>query len=206
MVTPAPARLEGLYVLIPVRRFSEAKTRLAGALAPEARAALARALFVHVTHAIDESAAFAGVLVATDGDDVAEVARERGAQVLRDESPQALGCVIDRGLAHLASAGASGALVLMADLPLLAASDLRAAHAAMARSDVVIAPDAEERGTSALGLRLPAAFPTHFGMWDSFERHRASAERRGLAFTVLRRQGLARDVDTPEVLEALRWT
>lgn len=196
-------RAAEVWALVPVRRFTEAKSRLAPALSPPARAALARELFDHVLDTVDAQGQFAGVLVATDGDDVAEAAGARGVLSLRDGPPQGLGRVIDLGLAQLATLNAPRALVLMGDLPLLTSADLDAALEALARFDVVIAPDAEDRGTSALGLSLPAAFPTSFGLWDSFYRHRASALGRALSLTVLRREGLARDVDTPDVLGML---
>ncbi len=198
-----PPRAEGVWALVPVRRFTEAKSRLAPALSPRARAQLARGLFDHVLGTLDAQGQLAGVLVATDGEDVAKAARARGAATLRDGPPQGLGRVVDRGLAQLASRGASRALVLMGDLPLLSTADLDAALEAMARFAVVIAPDAEDRGTSALGLALPAAFPTSFGLWDSFYRHRASASGRALSLVVLRREGLARDVDTPDNLDLI---
>ncbi|MEZ4268969.1 MAG: 2-phospho-L-lactate guanylyltransferase [Myxococcota bacterium] len=196
-------RATGVWALIPVRRFTEAKSRLAPALSPPARAKLARQLFDHVLDTIDAQGQFAGVLVATDGNDVARAAEARGAAVLRDGPPQGLGTVIDRGLARLATDGAARALVLMGDLPLLTPADLDAALEAMARHAVVIAPDAEDRGTSALGLSLPAPFATSFGLWDSFYRHRASALGRVLSTTLLRREGLARDVDTPDNLDLI---
>jgi 2-phospho-L-lactate guanylyltransferase len=196
-------RAEGVWALVPVRRFTEAKSRLAPALSPPARAKLARELFDHVLDTIAAQGQLAGVLVATDGDDVAEAARARGVASLRDGPPQGLGRVVDRGLAQLTTLGATRALVLMGDLPLLSVGDLDAALEAMARFAVVIAPDAEDRGTSALGLGLPAAFETSFGLWDSFYRHRASVLGRALPLIVLRREGLARDVDTPDMLDGI---
>jgi 2-phospho-L-lactate guanylyltransferase len=198
-----PPRADGVWALVPVRRFREAKSRLAPALSPAARQHLARQLFDHTLDTLAAQGQFAGTLIATDGDDVATAAAARGAHVLRDGPTLGLGRVIDRGLAHLATLGATRALVLMGDLPLLSPGDLDAALEAMARFVIVIAPDADDRGTSALGLPLPAPFETSFGLWDSFYRHRASASGRALPLTVLRRTGLAEDVDTPDALERI---
>ena len=60
-----------------------------------------------------------------------------------------------------------------------------------------IAPDEQEQGTNALALTPPAADFFKFGP-DSFQAHLAAARARKLAVRILRRPGLALDLDTPE--------
>jgi 2-phospho-L-lactate/phosphoenolpyruvate guanylyltransferase len=191
------------WVLVPARSFATGKSRL-GALGRR-RAELAQALLEHVLAVTTATPGLAGILVATDGDDVAALARRRGAAVLADAAPRGLADVVDRGLATLAERGARAALVLMADLPLLTSSDVTRLTRALAGSDLVLAPDRDRLGTNALATHLPAA-PTCLGHPDSFCRHVAAACGRGDRLVTLDRDGLAFDLDGPADLADLLGT
>ncbi len=143
------------------------------------------------------SAAVGGVMVVTDGDDVAALAEALGAVAVRDAAIPPLGAIVDAALAELRARRAAGALVLMADLPLLTADDVRALARKMADHDVVAAPDLHGEGTNALGLTPPDRLRTSFGTRDSLRRHLRDAERAGLRVDVHRSDGLAFDVDEP---------
>jgi 2-phospho-L-lactate guanylyltransferase len=185
-----------IHALIPCRSFRTGKSRLATLGA--GRAELAQALFGRVLDALEPWVD--GVVVATDGDDVAAAARERGAEALFDDT-DALAGIVDRGLARLAAAGATGALVLMADLPAITAADVGRLRGALDEADLVLAPDRDRMGTNALAIRLPAPIGTCFGHPDSYHRHLAAG--RGLAICTLERDGLALDLDVPADLDDL---
>jgi 2-phospho-L-lactate guanylyltransferase (CobY/MobA/RfbA family) len=55
-----------------------------------------------------------------------------------------------------------------------------------------------------LGVPMPPAFATSFGHPDSAARHRADAERQGLACIDVESASLAYDVDTPDDHEGER--
>ncbi len=181
------------WVLVPMKDPSHGKSRLGAVLDAGERAELAWRLFGRALDAAAEAGLPAVVM--TDSDAVAEAARARGAEVLPDPpGAERLGHVVDAGLAWLAGAGAEAALVLMADLPDVTGDDLRALVAR--REPLVVAPDAEETGTGALLLRPPDLVETAFGSGESLARHLA------LGAAVLRRPGLAHDVDLPADLDA----
>lgn len=177
-----------IWAVLPVKSFQRAKSRLAPSLSPDRRRALARAMFLHVGDVV--AAHVEGVLVATDGDDVAMLAAGLGFDVVRDEGPRPLAEVVDRALDSL-TGRASSALVLMSDLPNLSAEDVGAMLGAPA-----IAPDRAGLGTNALHVGVAAR--TSFGHDDSFQRHLGR-----LTLVVVRRPGLAHDVDHPEDLRRL---
>ncbi len=182
------------WVLIPAKSFARAKTRLAPALGPADRIDLARALLTRALEVVGQVGLRA--LVVTDGDDVASLARSRGAEVLADPSDRRhLGDVVDAGLACLASRDIPAALVLMADLPQVTADDLRALLAV--QGPLVVAPDEADAGTNALLITPPDRHLTAFGRSDSLARHVA------LGAQLVRRAGLARDVDVPGDLRFL---
>ena len=190
------------WALVPAKAFARSKSRLAPVLGDAERDALARGFLEHVLDVVAASDAVEGAMVVTDSDEVADVAMARGAVVVRDEATS-LGAIVDAALARLRARGAKSALVLMSDLPDLAADDVRALASAVATEDVVIAPDLRAAGTNALGVALSAPFPTCFGHADSFVRHLACAQALGLRVRTHTSDRLGFDVDVPSDLDEL---
>jgi 2-phospho-L-lactate guanylyltransferase len=188
------------FAVLPVKSFARGKSRLAPVMPPPARARIARALCERSLAVLAACPALAGTLVVTDGEEVARLARAGGALVLRSDAR--LAGAVDLGLALLARAGASHALVLMADLPRLTPAAVARLVARLDRHDAAVAPDHALRGTSA--LLVPAGAPrTAFGRPDSFARHLARLSRAGLSVAAHRDPRLAFDLDTPADLATL---
>lgn len=192
------------WAVIVAKDFGRAKSRLGRALSAAQRRELARSMFAGVLGACVGARELHGTLVATDGDEAAALAARHGARVLRDAPlhPE-LHAIVDRALAHVSTLGASHALVIMADLPLARTRDLQELLALLQRTDMVIAPDAERRGTGALGLRLDLGLRTRFGHADSLQRHLQEASRLRAAVRVLYNPRLAFDLDAPRHLPQL---
>jgi 2-phospho-L-lactate guanylyltransferase len=188
-----------VWAVVPAKSFTRAKSRLEAALPPAARRALARSLLERALSACAGCTALEATLVATDGDDVAQLAARFHAQVVRDVPGRAsrLAAVVDAALEHARARGATHAVVLMSDLPLIRARDLAEVVAALSDHPVVIVPDAQRRGTGALGISLAQPPRTRFGYADSFMRHVAMARSLGVDPRVLVQPRLARDVDGP---------
>jgi 2-phospho-L-lactate guanylyltransferase len=208
MIAPADddRRRRGTWALVPARSFRSGKSRLAGdPRVGSERAQLARSLFDRVAGVLAGARSIDGILVATDGADVAAAAAQHGADVLFDQprghAPQPLASIIDRGLAQLASRGARAAIVVMADLPAVVPADVARMHDALATADLVLAPDRDLLGTNALAVRLPAPIATRFGHRDSFPRHLTASG--ALRLAVVHSPGLAFDLDQPADLDEL---
>lgn len=199
------------WALVPVKGFDHGKSRLGGVLDGEARAGVARALFDRVVGRVvcemARAGELAGVLVVTDGEEVAARTRALGAEAMVSPGVgphRPLGTIVDEGLAALASRGAPAALVIMGDLPSLTPEDVRALAALLDDHDVALAPDAAGTGTNALAMRLPAPMPTRFCGGESLAAHVAEARARTLRAAMCLREGLARDVDDAEDYARLR--
>jgi 2-phospho-L-lactate guanylyltransferase len=192
-----------VWAVVPVKCFADAKSRLMAALGDE-RAALAERFLKHVLDALDACDQVTGVLVATDGEDVAQVCAARGVEVLRDrgEDGERLGAIVDRALTTLEERGVASAIVLMSDLPRLQTADVAQMLDALEGTAMAIAPDARHAGTNALALRLSARFPTAFGHVDSYPRHLIAARERGIEPAIVTSPSLAFDVDTAADLRA----
>lgn len=198
------ATAHSMWCVIAVKSFARAKSRLATVLDARARATLAHDMFAHVLATCAGQTGIDGVVVATDDDDVATLATQRGALVIRDVSQQSLNTVIDRALDHVAGLGATHAIAIMSDLPKLQGDDLRDVIVALQEHDVVIVPDCARLGTNLLAMQLSTRLPSCFGRHDSFAAHVDRAHEAHQRSIVLELPGVAFDVDTPHDYAAFK--
>jgi 2-phospho-L-lactate guanylyltransferase len=181
-----PLRLGPAAVLIPVKAFAAAKVRLATALSPGDRVALAQSMAERVI------AAAAGLPVAVVCDDrtVAGWARERGALVIWEPGRGLNGAVQD-GVGHLARLGVRHVTVAHADLPF--ATDVSWVRRF---PGVTLVPDREDDGTNVIGVPTGARFVFSYGP-GSLARHITEARRLRLGVRIVRDTLLSWDVDVP---------
>ena len=188
-------------IVVPHRGLAAAKTRLAGRLSADERAALARRLLERVLRVVRDA----------ERGDVLVISPDAGLSELTDAAGARL--VVQRGLGLNAGAeearrlalaeGVALVAVLHGDLPRLGADDVRSlVDAVPAPRGVVIAPDQTLAGTNALAMRPADAIPFRFGP-GSFEAHLAAARAAAAPPAVVERPGLAFDLDTPADLDRL---
>lgn len=180
--------------IVPMKPLAGAKARLAPALSPAERRALALAMLADVVEAatvLDE------VWVLNSDGDAAAVAAAAGAKARPDPAPGAgLNASLEAATADAVDAGASGVLVLSSDLPLVTTDDVLAvAHG----EGVAIGPSSDGAGTNALWRSPPGSIPPAFGP-DSRAIHERLARERGVSVRVVEHAGLGLDVDAPEDL------
>ena len=172
-------------VLVPIRSFDDAKSRLAVSLDPQARRALMRRMAETVVAAAHDLP----VWVVTDDDEVTAWATELSTSTCA-VGVNGLNPAITVAATAAARAGASRILIAHADLPY--ASDLRV----VTGNGVAIAPDRHRDGSNVMSLPTNTGFTFAYGP-GSFERHRVEAARLGLDFTEIDDASLAWDVDSP---------
>jgi 2-phospho-L-lactate guanylyltransferase len=187
-----------LFAILPVKPLAAGKSRLAEVMGDADRIAFNRRL-AERTLSVAVTAMGAGRTVVVSRDTVVlGLARKYGALTVRERGDAGLNAALDQATAEAQRCGADAVLVLPVDLPLLAAADIEALiPPATARPAVVIAPDRHDAGTNALLLAPPDALPFAFGP-DSFQAHLAAARRANIEPVIVRREGLAFDVDTAE--------
>lgn len=197
--------MSGCVAVVPVKAFARAKSRLASTVPEAERHAFARSCFEHVLTQLETHPGISRVMVVSNDPEVLAAARARGHVPLRDPVDAVrLNEVVDSALALAVEQDADAALVLMSDLPLLAASDLDELLAGDAA--LTLGPDHAGAGTNALVARPPDLMPTCFGHPQSFALHRARAAALGCEPRVVVTPGIAGDVDTAEDYAALRRT
>jgi 2-phospho-L-lactate/phosphoenolpyruvate guanylyltransferase len=190
------------WIVVLIKDFTTAKSRLASALEPRRRRGLAE---MTAARALDAAVALAPTLAVCGSVEAADFARSRGAALLVEPSPSGQNPAAMLGLNEVVHRGAESALLLSSDLPLV---DTAAIRRLLAYADVpgslVVAASAEGRqGTNALYLRPPGDFSLHFGD-ASLPKFAEEARVRGRRFIVDDDPSLALDLDEPADLTAWR--
>jgi len=187
--------------IIPLKALATAKGRLAGAMDSAQRRDLAAWMATQVITACRDCPAIDDVLLVAGDEQAADVGRAAGARVLVVDAP---GLPAAMAAADAATVTCEATVVVAADLPYATGADVAAVVAAAESADVVIAPT-DDGGTGALLRRPPSVMRTAYGP-SSATAHIALAEAAGVAHVVVRRRGLAVDVDRPDQLEdTLAW-
>lgn len=182
--------LSSLLAIIPVNSPTSAKRRLASLLRAELRARLVTAMLADVIDACKESRSVEGILVVTPDATLA---------------PAGVDVLVDAGRGHaaavtvaLAQCRSDGALVVMADCPLVRPETLDLlCDSAL---PVAVAP-AQDGGTNAIALRPPDVLEPAFGVLDGAAVLVERAGRLGVHVAVVDDPLLALDVDRPEDVE-----
>jgi len=149
-----------LAVLVPVKRFTAAKGRLAGVLSDGDRARLAEWMASGVLDTVAEVPTF----VACDDEHVAAWATRMGAQVIWGAG-LGLNGAVDDGVGHIASNGYDHVLVSHADLALPGTLlDVAREHC------ITLVPDRRHDGTNVMSFPLSHTIRAAYG-GGSFARH-----------------------------------
>jgi 2-phospho-L-lactate/phosphoenolpyruvate guanylyltransferase len=188
--------------IVPVKRFQEAKRRLAQGIDEERRAAIAAAMLEDVLEAIAAARTIERTIVVS-GDPVAqEIAASASAEVVPDPADEGHVEAALAGIARAEVEGAECVVLLPGDCPLLDPRELDRLLTGVPDPYVAIVPDRHGEGTNALVLTPPTAIRPAFGE-GSCARHVAAAREAGIPFAVEELASLALDLDTPADLVAL---
>lgn len=188
-----------LFVL--AKTIQEAKTRLAGVLAPGERAALAEAMLADVLLAAALTPELDRVTVLSSGRCVEDIARRHGAALMIQTGAGGLNDAARQALDQARSMGDEPVIILPADLPWIRADDISALLQAW-RPGMVIASPSIDGGTNALALDTGLRWRFRYGP-DSFAAHAAVARAEAIRFQPVRRENLACDLDDVEMLRRM---
>jgi 2-phospho-L-lactate guanylyltransferase len=190
---PSPEAAFGTRaVLVPVKSFADAKTRLGDVMGDAER----RALVQEMAERVLAAAAPLPVAVVCDDRTVATWARQRGALVIW-EPGRGLNGAVEAGVERLGEMGVEHVTVAHGDLPMAAGIGSLEAF-----DGVTLVPDRHGNGTNVIRLPVGCGFRFSYGP-GSFERHRRECARLGVPVQILHAPALAHDVDWPD---DLAWT
>jgi 2-phospho-L-lactate/phosphoenolpyruvate guanylyltransferase len=188
--------------IVPVKRFVDAKRRLAGGIDDERREALAAAMLEDVLEAIAEARSVDRTIVVTGDPRAQEIAAASAAEVLPDPSDAGHVTAALAGIARAEAGGAECVVLLPGDCPLLEPRELDRLLTGLPAGYVAIVPDRHGTGTNALALVPPGAIEPTFGE-GSRARHVAAARETGVPYAIEELPSLALDLDTPADVIAL---
>lgn len=195
-------------VILPVKRFARAKTRVVEMIGPPGRAAVLRAMLADVLVALDRSREVDRVIMVTGEGRAEKVAMERAKrsatplEVLRDPADHGHSEAATLGIIRAKALGATCTALLPGDCPLLDPSELDSALSSFAEGTVGVATDRHGTGTNGLFLSPADAIGPAFGP-GSCERHLDRGRRAGYRAELMDVPSLELDLDTPDDLEAL---
>lgn len=187
-------------VVVLVKSFEGAKTRLGPALGGGGRRALAKRYA-----GLAMRAAGKGALVVTSSAEVAAMASRHGLEAILEAAPAGQNPAARVGIEEALRRGASSVLLLSSDLPLVRRPVIKAMlerGAGLASPAALAAPATGRGGTNALFLKPPGAIGLHFGD-DSLAAFESDARSHGVRFELFEAPELAFDVDEPDDLERL---
>lgn len=190
-------------VLLPIKDLRHAKQRLAAALTPAERTALAQAMLADTVRELRKVALAQAIFVVTNYGPAIDLALQYGWQLLREDRQTSESASVDFASRLCAARGITHLLRLPLDLPLLRATDIDELLAIeCAAPAVVMVPSRDGTGTNAILRTPPTLFPSHFGP-HSFAKHRREAEEHGAQIILRRNARLEMDVDDEADLRAL---
>jgi 2-phospho-L-lactate/phosphoenolpyruvate guanylyltransferase len=185
-----------------MKRFAEAKRRLAAGIDDERREALVAAMLEDTLEAIDRARSIERTILVTGDPRAQEMVAPSPVEVLPDPTDEGHIVAALAGIARAEVDGSGCVILLPGDCPLLDPKELDRLLTGLPSSFVAIVPDRHGTGTNALVLSPPDAIKPSFGE-GSCARHVAAAREAGVPFAVEELPSLALDLDTPADVVAL---
>ncbi|CAG1013212.1 2-phospho-L-lactate guanylyltransferase [Anaerolineales bacterium] len=193
-----------LWAIVPVKPLRRGKSRLAGTLTEDERAALNQTLLERTIKVLSELKELDQILVVSRDPQALTIARNQGAKTVQEDGQPHLNTALKRATVMAQVHSTRGVLVLPADLPLLTPDDVRVLiDKAVKPPVVVIAPDRHGKGTNAL-LMVPAGQIEYDFGEGSFHRHCERAKKSGAKLEIVELPSLGLDLDLPEDLEIIK--
>jgi 2-phospho-L-lactate guanylyltransferase len=182
------------FVIVPVKRLSEAKSRLSPLLSETERRQFCLAMLKDVLTAVSNTEDIHRTVVVSKDPHVLQAAKKCCTLSL-EESRSGLNQAISEAINWCITMTAKGTLILPADIPLISSQDLDKILLFGRESSMVICPSRTGDGTNALFLNPPRAVMTFYGR-RSFHRYVKEASKRRIPYYVHRSPRIALDIDT----------
>jgi len=193
---------KGIWAVIPVKRFDQAKKRLSPLLNADERRQLSRVMLGDVLSAVSQSRHLSGIVVVTCNREAMEMAHAHGAEVLAEDASHGLCEAVASAGQYLKSRGCAGMISIPGDVPLVSSDDID--HVILSHGTapaVTLVPAWDGGGTNVLVCTPADVIELHFGE-NSSSAHKAAADKAGLSPKAMSSPSLELDLDTPNDLYA----
>jgi len=187
-----------VFVIIPVKRLDNAKSRLSSLLTNDERKQFCLKMLEDVLRTVKSTKRAHEKVVVSKDPMVTQIAKNFEVAYLK-ERKRGLNKTVSEAVDWCIERRATSVLVLPADIPLVAPTDLNRIFTLGEKASMVISPSRNGKGTNALLLTPPNVSPTFYGP-RSFQRHIKEASRLKISFRRYRSSRIALDIDTVEDL------
>jgi 2-phospho-L-lactate guanylyltransferase len=188
--------------IVPVKPFSEGKSRLDGVLTDFERYQLNEQLFKNTITVLSCVQQFERIIAISRDPVVLKLAREMGAAT-QLEAGRGLNQALYQ-VNNTLDKRMDGALVIPTDLPMLSEEDVNTIlDMGKEKPVVVVVPDRHQRGTNALFVNPVGCIPYRFGS-NSAKKHVAEGQKRGIRTIITQIAGMNIDLDLEEDLDLLK--
>ena len=184
------------FAVIPVSKFTNAKTRLSPKLTPLERENLLKAMLKDVIGVL--GGLVDNIIVISSDADVLNFVDELGVETLKENGVTDLNGALTQAIEYC-SKSCDNVLIVPSDVPLIKKSHVKEILTRSQQFDVVIAPS---KGGGTNALLCPTSFGVKFGDYSFFE-HIDEAELRGFSYSIYDSFYLSLDVNTSEDLGEL---
>jgi len=187
-----------VFVIIPVKRLDNAKSRLSSLLTDDERKQFCLKMLEDVLRTVKSTKRVHETVLVSKDPTVSEIAKIFDVAYLK-ERKAGLNRTVSEAVDWCVERKATSVLVLPADIPLVAPMDLNRIFTLGEKASMVISPSRNEKGTNALLLTPPHASPTFYGP-RSFQRHIKEASKLKISLCRYGSPRIALDIDTVEDL------
>ncbi|MEM3506517.1 MAG: 2-phospho-L-lactate guanylyltransferase [Candidatus Bathyarchaeia archaeon] len=189
-----------VFLIIPVKKLSDSKTRLSSILSPIERKALMLAMIKDVLKAAKSSKKIDNIILVSSDQNVFKISKEFNIEFLEERSQHGLNNALQNAIKYCIKKNSKSVLIIPADIPLVLAEDLEEIIGLSESSSIVITPSKNGCGTNALMLSPPNIIQPMYGN-NSFYSHIYEAKIKGVETKVYKSYRLALDIDTPKDLK-----
>ncbi len=191
-----------MWALLPVKRLEHTKLRLAGVLTRAQRRQLSCCMVEDILNTLDKTDVIAGVTVISCDEAVISMAVNHGADVLNTGVDHGYAVDVLQGVESIADKAIDKVIIIPADVPELDDTDLTLLDQ-VHEEGITLCPADNDGGTNGLVFTPPLAICLMYGE-NSFDEFCRETERRQAPVNIAKPDGLARDIDRPDDLLALR--
>ncbi len=197
-----------LWALVPAKKLTEAKQRLAACLGAE-RESLTIAMFTDVVTALKASVEISNIAVITSDPKLALIAKQQDLLVIAERGSIGLNEAIDMGIEQIRKLGGCRVAIIPSDIPLLTGDEFdrvvrdydKQTHK-QGRELIGISSSADKNGTNCLFINTQQRFTLNYGP-GSYKLHSDNAEKNDIGPVQLHSKEISMDIDEPQDLNAL---